>query len=413
MNLDSQRIVRVLMEERGKLFSYIWAIVGDAHLAEDVFQEVSLLAVEKGGEVAGEPQLRAWLRSTARYKSLQAMREIKTPARSSRDDAVIEKLDEYWIQYDATPESDLVETLRDCIRLLSPNGRKMMVLRYSKELRSSQIAQRLKRQLATVRRSIARAHQSLFECVSAKLAAEETGGITMSEARAEPVSNRAAGEDFADLVACHLANELDDVQRERLNAELLAQPDRRRQFVAMCIQSHLFAVSVDPEFTTDEYLDDFADGEDSPLIQVRADFAPPMPSCLPWRSPVWHGRQSYLGLAGGVPACGRDSRAGAVGRRSGACIAASGSRSPPRPTNGREPGARAVMISPRPLGEGQGVRAMCLLSSVASPAWSIVCGRVQGSGFRVQKTTIRHQKSEIRSPWSPFIPISPRPRAPT
>lgn len=174
MVLDSQKIVRVLMEERGKLFSYIWAIVGDAHLAEDVFQEVSLLAVEKGNEVAGEPQLRAWLRSTARFKSLQAMREIKRrPA--PLDDAVIETLEEYWIQYDATAESDLVETLRECIRLLSPNGRKMMVLRYSKELRSSQIAQRLKRQLATVRRSIARAHQSLFDCVCAKLAARKQG----------------------------------------------------------------------------------------------------------------------------------------------------------------------------------------------------------------------------------------------
>jgi RNA polymerase sigma-70 factor, ECF subfamily len=172
MPLDSQKTVRVLMEERGKLFSYIWAIVGDAHLAEDVFQEVSLLAVEKGGDVAGEPQLRAWLRSTARYKALQATREIKRrPA--PLDDSVIEKLDEYWIQYDATPESDLVETLRECIRLLTPNGRKMMVLRYSKELRSSQIAQRLKRQVTTVRRSIARAHQSLFDCVCAKLAAKK------------------------------------------------------------------------------------------------------------------------------------------------------------------------------------------------------------------------------------------------
>jgi DNA-directed RNA polymerase specialized sigma24 family protein len=48
MALDSPAIVRLLMAERSRLFSYTWAIVGDVHLAEDVFQEVSLLAIEKG-----------------------------------------------------------------------------------------------------------------------------------------------------------------------------------------------------------------------------------------------------------------------------------------------------------------------------------------------------------------------------
>ena len=56
MGLDSPTIVRLLMAERSRLFAYTWVIVGDVHLAEDVFQEVSLLAVEKGSEVTDEPQ---------------------------------------------------------------------------------------------------------------------------------------------------------------------------------------------------------------------------------------------------------------------------------------------------------------------------------------------------------------------
>ena len=153
MGLDSPQIVRLLMAERGKLFSYIWAIVGDAHLAEDVFQDVSLLAIEKGCDVTDEPQFRVWLRRTARFKSLKAIHQLKhRPA--PLDDSVIEKLEEYWVQYDVTPESDLVEMLRECIRLLTPNGRKLMVLRYVKGMRTSQIAKRLKRQIATVSRAI-------------------------------------------------------------------------------------------------------------------------------------------------------------------------------------------------------------------------------------------------------------------
>jgi RNA polymerase sigma-70 factor (ECF subfamily) len=162
------------MAERGRLFSYIWAIVGDAHLAEDVFQDVSLFAVEKGGDVTDEPQFRVWLRRTARFKSLEAIRRLKRrPA--PLDDSVLETLEEYWIQYDATPDSDLVEMLRECIRLLAPNRRKLMVLRYVKDMRTSQIAKRLDRQVTAISRTIARAHQNLYDCVNARLAAMQRG----------------------------------------------------------------------------------------------------------------------------------------------------------------------------------------------------------------------------------------------
>jgi RNA polymerase sigma-70 factor, ECF subfamily len=136
-----------------------------------VFQEVSLLAIEKGCEVTDESQLKIWLRHVARYKSLEAARQMKRrPAPLS--ESVIDKLEAHWVQNDSTPESELVEILRECIRLLAPNGRKLMVLRYTKGLRTSQITEQLKRPFTTVRRAIARAHRSLHDCVRAKLAAK-------------------------------------------------------------------------------------------------------------------------------------------------------------------------------------------------------------------------------------------------
>ena len=167
MGLDSTQIVRLLTTERNRLFAYIWAIVGDVHLAEDVFQEVSLLVVEKGPELTNEPELNVWLRRTARFKALNTLRQAKHQP-MVLDESVLDTLEEYWIRYDAMPESDLVETLRECMRLLTPNGRKMMVMRYSKGLRTSQIAQRLKRQITAVQKSIARAHRSLHDCVRLK-----------------------------------------------------------------------------------------------------------------------------------------------------------------------------------------------------------------------------------------------------
>lgn len=174
MALDSTSIVRLLTAERNRLFAYIWAIVGDVHLAEDVFQEVFLLVIEKGGELTDEPELRVWVRRAARYKAIDAVRQAKRrPA--ALDESIIEKLEECWVQYDTVPESNMVEMLRDCMRLLTPNRRNLMVLRYTKGLRTSQIAQQLNRQVTAVRRSIARAHRSLYDCVRIRLAVKSRG----------------------------------------------------------------------------------------------------------------------------------------------------------------------------------------------------------------------------------------------
>jgi RNA polymerase sigma-70 factor (ECF subfamily) len=162
------------MEERERLFAYVWAIVGDVHLAEDVFQEVSLVAIKEGTEVAGEVQFRVWLRRAARFRALRVVRQQKRKL-LSLDESLLDQLDEQWAKYDAAPESNMVEMLRECIRKLTPYSRKLIVLRYTKGLRTGQIAQQVKRQAAAVRQSIARAHHSLYDCVRMRLAATHEG----------------------------------------------------------------------------------------------------------------------------------------------------------------------------------------------------------------------------------------------
>lgn len=175
MALDNTSIVRVLMAEREKLFSYIWAMIGDVHLAEDVFQDVSLLAMEKGVEVEDETHLRGWLRHAARFKVLETLRQTKRKP-MSLDESVLDKLEEHWARYDAmsgSDQDDMLDMLKECMFLLTPGGRKLLVLHYTKGLRSREIALRLKRKVETVYQAIARAHRSLHDCIRTKLAAKE------------------------------------------------------------------------------------------------------------------------------------------------------------------------------------------------------------------------------------------------
>lgn len=171
MGMESPQTIRLLMAERERLFSYIWAIVGDAHLAEDVFQEVSLFVIEKRPDASDDVSFRVWLRRTARFKAIEALRRSRREV-IPLDESVLDSLETHWVHYDANAESDLIDLLKECMKSLTPNGQNIIGLRYVEGLRSREIAQRLGRQVDTVYRSIARAHRALMECVRSKLAAK-------------------------------------------------------------------------------------------------------------------------------------------------------------------------------------------------------------------------------------------------
>lgn len=170
MALKTEQLVRVLMAERNKLLAYAWSIAGDFGLCEDVVQEVALLALDKGREVADEPRLKVWLRRTARFKTLEALRrKNKTPPPLSED--VLDKLESHWEPYDhrgELAESAITEMLRACFHRLTDKQRRLLSLRYAKQLRSSEIAERLQMKAETVYRAITRAHRSLADCIEEK-----------------------------------------------------------------------------------------------------------------------------------------------------------------------------------------------------------------------------------------------------
>ena len=95
MALSRHDIVRIGLGEQDRLLAYIFAIVHDDHIAEDVFQETFALAVEKNERINDAEHFVRWLRVTARNKSKEALR---TRANSPQllDDAVIDSLESHW-----------------------------------------------------------------------------------------------------------------------------------------------------------------------------------------------------------------------------------------------------------------------------------------------------------------------------
>lgn len=79
MPLDVATIVQTLMQQRDSLSVYIWTIVRDVQLVEDTLQELSILAVQKGGEIEDASRLPAWFRRAVRFNSPRPRTPLPSP----------------------------------------------------------------------------------------------------------------------------------------------------------------------------------------------------------------------------------------------------------------------------------------------------------------------------------------------
>jgi len=164
-------VIRTLMAQRDRLFAYIWSIVGDAHLAEDVIQDVSVVAAESGEQVADAAALPAWLRSVARNKAYEAIRaDRRKPA--ALDDRVLDQLEAHWADRD-DDEFDTLDALHHCLKQLTTHNRRIVTMRYVDGMKSGEIAATLHRPASTIYRALTRIHAALADCIRARRADAE------------------------------------------------------------------------------------------------------------------------------------------------------------------------------------------------------------------------------------------------
>jgi RNA polymerase sigma-70 factor (ECF subfamily) len=148
--------------------AYIRAIVRDDHLAEDVFQDVAVLAVRKCHEINDNRHFLAWMRLTSRHVALKLLRHRQHQL--LLDETLLERLEGEWAEHDPVASADLVEVLRRCLDGLSAYARNVVRLRYGEGLSGGRRAEVLDRSLNTVYVTLSRIHRRLGECIRQRLA---------------------------------------------------------------------------------------------------------------------------------------------------------------------------------------------------------------------------------------------------
>jgi RNA polymerase sigma-70 factor, ECF subfamily len=162
--MEPNDVVRALIRDRARLLGYVWAIVRDPHLADDIFQDVTVLAMERAAEIHDEKHLALWARRAARLKALESLRK-RARGTVPLDEDVMELLEAGWDGDDPHAAGEDIEHLRACMAKLSAHARTILGLRYAEEVSGARVAEVMQVKVQSVYVALARIHRALGDCI--------------------------------------------------------------------------------------------------------------------------------------------------------------------------------------------------------------------------------------------------------
>jgi len=164
---DAARIAQLVVKYRHGILAYLYGVVPDAHVAEDLFQEVCVVAVQKAGEFQDGTSFVAWARTIARNKLREHLRRRTGVV---VDDAFFDGIESAFDAVQGSIDPDArKDALRRCLGEIQDRARQMLVWRYEEGLTAEGIAGRTGQSRAAVNSLLQRVREILRECVERRI----------------------------------------------------------------------------------------------------------------------------------------------------------------------------------------------------------------------------------------------------
>ena len=164
--MSEEELVRLLVSNRRMILGYVTTLLGNRDLADDVYQEVAIVALKKR-KTAGEIRSpSAWLRQISKYQAFNAARKKDLICLDSN---VVELLDAVWDARDKR-ESEQADALRHCIKLLPTNLKKVVEMKYQQGRSADEMSRNLQLPVETIYVYVSRLHRNLRACIEGFMA---------------------------------------------------------------------------------------------------------------------------------------------------------------------------------------------------------------------------------------------------
>ena len=161
---DSDAFVRLMTEHQGRLFAYVYSLLGNPDAANDVLQEVNVVLWRDSKEFRAGSNFKAWAFRVAHFQ-VMAWRQRQIRDRLVFEDDMLEVL------ADGARETDEMfdrrqERLTGCLEKLTPQHREMIRRRYAEGRSLQDLAAERGMTANAMMQALFRIRQRLMQCVS-------------------------------------------------------------------------------------------------------------------------------------------------------------------------------------------------------------------------------------------------------
>ncbi len=161
-------VVILLLQHKSMLQAFIFSLIEDWVLTEDVIQETAVYICNHWQDFTPGSNFAAWARAVARLRCHEVLHaEIRQ--RALQDKVRIEFRDEAWdehVDVDAERKGALV----DCVDQLPERSKTILLQRYHEDRSWESIAAEMEMRLELLYMTMSRIRQKLRDCVERKLA---------------------------------------------------------------------------------------------------------------------------------------------------------------------------------------------------------------------------------------------------
>ena len=166
----SDSLIQRFVRDRGHFLGFLRVLCRDDELAEELFQELSVVVIEKIGTFESSRDFGAWVRGIARNLYLKACRgrRVKAGKEQTADPALVDAVVLAYNSRSSREEEELRERtahLRTCVEKLPIHLRGLLRDRYESNCSSQKLAELHDRSVSAVETALSRVRATLLECL--------------------------------------------------------------------------------------------------------------------------------------------------------------------------------------------------------------------------------------------------------
>jgi RNA polymerase sigma-70 factor (ECF subfamily) len=161
--------VRLLMRHQQEIYAYVLTLVPHVHDADDLFQNGMTVMWEKFGQFKPGTNFAAWAIRIMHYKILEYRRNAARAKRVLMEDSLFEALMDHipTLQNEAAAR---IEALRRCQALLDDRAKRIIKMRYERNISVEEMASCLKLSRRHVYHVLGQINSVLLRCMRRTLA---------------------------------------------------------------------------------------------------------------------------------------------------------------------------------------------------------------------------------------------------